>query len=146
MRCHGAGEAPRSETWLAYILEAMATPSDEHEALAGRYGVPADVAKTAHEILEARKPDVHRYLVSQAIALTPTHLVSFDYSVRLVMTSSTLHGVFYPVLVLLLLLQDANGAQREVRYEMTTDQVDDLLNEFDAIEKTLSAVAPQDVV
>ncbi|OQR92505.1 hypothetical protein ACHHYP_03650 [Achlya hypogyna] len=136
----GKGEAPRSELWRSFVVESLGASNEQFAAVAACYGVPDEMAVLAQEIVTARKPDIHRYLIRQAMTLAPAHLAGFDYSVRLVMTSGSLHGEMYPVLVLMLLIQEANGPPREVRLELRKDEVDKVLLEFETIEKTLAAV------
>ncbi|OQR99978.1 hypothetical protein THRCLA_06318, partial [Thraustotheca clavata] len=138
----GRGAAPRSENWLKFILEAVSA-AEKDDKLAQNYNMTPEMIKTSKDVIEARMPDIQRYLLRQAITMSKNRLLGFDYSVRFVMASNSLHGKIYPVVIMALLIEESNGSSREVHIEMTKETLDDVLEEFDAIEKVFNSYEAQ---
>ncbi|ETV72783.1 hypothetical protein H257_12149 [Aphanomyces astaci] len=134
----GRGEVPRAEKWQRFFVQALGTTKDQFGAFVAEYGIPSDMIDTIRDIVDARASDIHRYLLRQAASISKSHLVDFDYSVRLVLSSSTLHGDVYPIVLLKLYL----SGDREVTLELNQAQLDEVLVEFDAIDATLSSLVP----
>ncbi|KAF0743749.1 hypothetical protein Ae201684_001403 [Aphanomyces euteiches] len=132
----GRGDSPRSEKWLRFYLEALSSSDDEFEVLLADYGIPNDMTDAVKEIIQARSPDIQRYLVRQAASISKVQILDFDYSVRLVMTSSNFHGEMYPTVLLKLMLSGG----REATFELDQEELDAILTEFDEIEKAIKSI------
>ncbi|KAF0754450.1 hypothetical protein AaE_005327 [Aphanomyces astaci] len=78
----GRGEVPRAEKWQRFFVQALGTTKDQFGAFVAEYGIPSDMIDTIRDIVDARAPDIHRYLLRQAASISKSHLVDFDYSVR----------------------------------------------------------------
>ena len=65
-------------------------------------------------------------------------LVDFDWSLRLVLSSSNLSAMRKPVLVVDLSLRYADGSERPQMIELNEQDLDLVLQNFDNIEKVIS--------
>ncbi|ETV98227.1 hypothetical protein, variant [Aphanomyces invadans] len=96
----GRGEAPPSDKWSRFFVEALATSKDKFAAFVTQYGIPHEMADSVRDIVDARTPDIQRYIVRYLASISKAQLLDFDYSARLVLSSSTLHGEVHPTLLL----------------------------------------------
>ena len=134
------------ETWSLFLTNAVGydlTEEQVKEDLA-RAGVEADLVPVAAAAVEARRGEAVSALVRHAATISPQYLRDFDWSTRLVLSSDKISGVREARLLLHLQLDsgaphDRQG-DRDVRVELTAEELDTLLEQFAEIEKEMQSL------
>eukprot|EP01083_Nonionella_stella_P075522 205358_1 len=90
------------------------------------------------KVMASRRREIHRHLQTQAVhSGTEGHLADFDWSVRVVLSSEKIANIRLPIFLLNLKLHQTGGEYKDVRIQLTKEQLDDFISECSNIHKTL---------
>ena len=126
-------------TLLASTITPTAAPATTFASLLSP--LPTAVSSPLSLALSTRHAALHTAALHATTAISPSYLHSFDYSVRLITSSSHIASLNQPTTLLSLHRSNKGGdraaAGDSVSVELSVEQLDGLLSKFDEVAKLL---------
>ena len=104
--------------------------------------VPGPVQSMVVQVLRVREEEIRKALITQASSISNAHLVDFDWSLRLILSSGSISQVRQPVLLLKLYLKQADQTkpQQEFLVELTKPDLERVLTDFSRVQELLQSL------
>ena len=135
-------------TRLIALLASTSTPSTPSAATYDSLlaSLPTSLSSPLSLALTTRQAALHTAALHAATAITPSQLTSFDYSVRLIASSSHIAALNQPTTLLTLHRNTklaagggGSGSSGSVSVELSVEQLDSLLSKCDEVAKLLQS-------
>ena len=131
-------------TQLVKLLASSITPATPPAATFNALlsPLPSALSSPLSLALTTRHAALHTAALHAATAITPSYLASFDYSVRLIASSSHIAALNQPTTLLTLHRHSSAtaAAADSVSVELSVEQLDGLLSKMDEVAKLLQTV------
>lgn len=95
-----------------------------------------------NQVLRVREKEIRSALIAQASSISNAHLVDFDWSLRLILSSGSISQVRQPVVLLKLYLKQADQTkpQQEMVVELTKSDLERVLTDFSRVQELIQSL------
>ncbi|XP_070615146.1 COMM domain-containing protein 8 [Erythrolamprus reginae] len=124
------------EQTALYFRTAVGKDLSEEEAVQPLAELNPDTQRAALTCLKARKPDIRQALIGKTNAICSSHLLNFDWQLKLALSSDKLSMLQMPLLNLDLDLSK-DGDLQFISVEMNKEELQALINALEAANKAV---------